>query len=61
MHAHAGVILDAVGDPIREYLRSRKDTIRCIVTMLTDDGEDAPASSLLAELGTVELGIEVGH
>ncbi|XP_024541138.1 anaphase-promoting complex subunit 2 isoform X1 [Selaginella moellendorffii] len=32
-----GVILEAVGEPIREYLRGRKDTIRCIVTMLTDD------------------------
>eukprot|EP00887_Chlorella_sp_A99_P005758 scaffold1.g5758.t1 len=54
----SGVILDTVGDPIREYLRSRKDTIRCIVTMLSDDGEDAAAASLLAELGTVDLGAE---
>ena len=55
----AGVILDAVGDPIREYLRSRKDTIRCIVTMLTDDGEDAAAESLFAELGNTEQAAEV--
>ena len=32
-----GVVLEAVGEPIKEYLRGRKDTIRCIVTMLTDD------------------------
>lgn len=32
-----GVVLEAVSEPIREYLRGRKDTIRCIVTMLTDD------------------------
>ncbi|CAA6665214.1 unnamed protein product [Spirodela intermedia] len=40
-----GVFLEAVGEPIREYLRRRKDTIKCIVTMLTD-GSD----SLLEEL-----------
>lgn len=49
----SGVILDAVGAPIREYLRGRKDAIRCIVTMLTDDGEDAAAQSLFAELAAV--------
>lgn len=32
----AHVFLEAVGEPIREYLRGRKDTIKCIVTMLTD-------------------------
>uniref|UniRef100_A0A0D9W6D7 Anaphase-promoting complex subunit 2 n=2 Tax=Leersia perrieri TaxID=77586 RepID=A0A0D9W6D7_9ORYZ len=31
-----GVFLEAVGEPIRDYLRCRKDTIKCIVTMLTD-------------------------
>lgn len=81
-----------MGDPIREYLRSRKasegwniiyhfilvllltnytrltaqqilslkDTIRCIVTMLTDDGEDPGGPSLLAELGAEEAAAEVG-
>lgn len=48
------VLLEAVGEDIREYLRSRRDTIRCIVTMLTDDsaGEDAegePAGESLFE------------
>lgn len=33
----AAVLLEAVAEDIREYLRSRRDTIRCIVTMLTDD------------------------
>lgn len=51
-----GVVLEAVGEPIKEYLRGRKDTIRCIVTMLTDDtggGSGALGSvgeSLLEEL-----------
>ncbi|KAK2381619.1 anaphase-promoting complex subunit [Trifolium repens] len=32
----AGVFLEAVGEPIRDYLRGRRDTIKCIVSMLTD-------------------------
>ncbi|XP_062161873.1 anaphase-promoting complex subunit 2-like [Alnus glutinosa] len=31
----AGVFHEAVGEPIRDYLRGRKDAIKCIVTMLT--------------------------
>lgn len=51
-----GVFLEAVGEPIRDYLRGRKDTIKCIVTMLTDgSGGNAGGSgntddSLLEEL-----------
>ncbi|MCO5567286.1 hypothetical protein L7F22_020976 [Adiantum nelumboides] len=61
---HTGVFLEAVGEPIREYLRSRKDTIRCIVTMLTEDTGASGANpvggvgeSLLEELsrGTTVL------
>lgn len=37
----AAVLLEAVAEDIREYLRSRRDTIRCIVTMLTDDSSGA--------------------
>ena len=37
----AAVLLEAVAEDIREYLRSRRDTIRCIVTMLTDDSAGA--------------------
>lgn len=36
----AGVSLAAVSTPIKEYLRGRKDTIRCVVTMLTEDSGD---------------------
>lgn len=52
----AGVFLEAVGEPIREYLRGRKDTIKCIVTMLTD-GTSGPGSvgdSLLEEINRDE-------
>nr|VDD12415.1 unnamed protein product [Brassica rapa] len=56
----AGVFLEAVAEPIRDYLRGRKDTTKCIVTMLTDgSGRNANGSgnhgdSLLEELMTDE-------
>ncbi|KAJ7953843.1 Anaphase promoting complex subunit 2 [Quillaja saponaria] len=56
----AGVFLEAVGEPIRDYLRGRKDTIKCIVTMLTDGtgGNSSisgnPGDSLLEELNRDE-------
>lgn len=34
-----GITLDIVSDPIRSYLASREDTIRCIVTTATEDTE----------------------
>ncbi|CAK0855371.1 unnamed protein product [Prorocentrum cordatum] len=39
-----GLLLEAVSDPIRAYLKRRKDTVRCIITALTED------SDLLLEL-----------
>lgn len=56
----AGVFLEAVGEPIREYLRGRKDTIKCIVTMLTDgtggnnNGPGNSGDSLLEEINRDE-------
>jgi anaphase-promoting complex subunit 2 len=32
------ILLDEVAGPVRHYLQGRKDTIRCIVSALTDDG-----------------------
>ena len=50
----AAVLLEAVAEDIREYLRSRRDTIRCIVTMLTDDSagtnSETEGESLFEEL-----------
>ncbi|CAK0784759.1 hypothetical protein CVIRNUC_007963 [Coccomyxa viridis] len=49
----AGILLNAVGRPIKAYLRSRKDTIRCIVASLTEEaegGESPHAESLAEEL-----------
>ncbi|KAI7840711.1 hypothetical protein COHA_005527 [Chlorella ohadii] len=54
----SGAILGAVSGPIRAYLRGRRDTIRCIVTSLTADEEDAAAQSLLAELDNTEAAAE---
>lgn len=34
-----GVILENVSDPVREYLRRRTDTVRCIVSEMTGDGD----------------------
>lgn len=31
----SGVVLDAVTQPVKTYLRARPDTIRCVVKMLT--------------------------
>ncbi|KAK9838770.1 hypothetical protein WJX74_003024 [Apatococcus lobatus] len=50
-----GVLLAAVGRPIKTYLQGRRDTIRCIVTALTDDTKDSETTlgneSLFDELG----------
>ncbi|KAI4373861.1 hypothetical protein MLD38_011927 [Melastoma candidum] len=59
-----GIFLEEVGEPIREYLRGRKDTIKCIVTMLTDgasgsaNGSVNAGDSLLEELNRDEEGQE---
>ncbi|XP_073050122.1 anaphase-promoting complex subunit 2 [Primulina eburnea] len=56
----AGVFLETVGEPIREYLRGRKDTVKCILTMLTDgtganpSGTGSTGDSLLEELNRDE-------
>lgn len=50
----SGLLLEAVSEPLRAYLRSRKDTIRCVVTLLTDASADGGAAgeglSLMEEL-----------
>lgn len=41
-------LLDAVTEPIHEYLRTRSDTIRCVVTSLTEDGPNDLAEELVS-------------
>ena len=47
MEGSSGELLHVVTKPIREYLRDREDTIRCIVTSLT---EEETGGELYAEL-----------
>lgn len=59
-----GVFLETVAEPVRDYLRGRKDTIKCIVTMLTDGSGGNPSGpringdSLLEELNRDPENIE---
>lgn len=46
----SGTVLDLVSGPLREYLRTRKDAIRCIVTMITGDDAEGEGPGFLAEL-----------
>ncbi|XP_071820254.1 anaphase-promoting complex subunit 2-like [Apostichopus japonicus] len=41
-----GVILELVCEPVRSYLRTRDDTVRCIVSSLTDEGNSDLADEL---------------
>ena len=53
----SGVLLDAVCDPVRKYLRRREDTVRCIVSDLTDKH-----SELAEELVRPQpLSVDEGH
>jgi anaphase-promoting complex subunit 2 len=45
----SGLILEAVSEPLRAYLRARRDTIRCVVTLLTE-GDAGGGDSLMEEL-----------
>lgn len=37
----SGLILQLVTEPVRKYLKSRSDTVRCIVTALTDEDHNS--------------------
>ncbi|XP_077986811.1 anaphase-promoting complex subunit 2-like [Glandiceps talaboti] len=43
----AGVILELVCEPVRKYLRTREDTVRCIVSSLTDESSSELADELI--------------
>ncbi|XP_029197808.2 anaphase-promoting complex subunit 2-like [Acropora millepora] len=56
-----GVILEHVCAPVRQYLRTREDTVRCIVTSLTDENSTELAEELMrgdartvSELGALD-------
>ncbi|XP_050297527.1 anaphase-promoting complex subunit 2 [Anthonomus grandis grandis] len=41
-----GLLLETVTYPIHQYLRSREDTVRCVVSSLTEDGPNELAEEL---------------
>ena len=61
----SGVVLEQVCDPVRAYLTTREDTVRCIVASLTDDSSNELADvcklllSVLCEL--VSLFVSLQH
>mmetsp|Transcript_10066 Transcript_10066/g.17694 ORF Transcript_10066/g.17694 Transcript_10066/m.17694 type:complete len:842 (-) Transcript_10066:19-2544(-) len=52
-----GVLLESISEPIKSYLRTREDTVRCIVTSLTDDQN----SELFEELGRSSDNKPIAH
>ncbi|XP_075228750.1 anaphase promoting complex subunit morula isoform X2 [Lycorma delicatula] len=42
-----GVLLETVTQPIRQYLRCRDDTVRCVITNLTEEGQSDLAEELV--------------
>lgn len=45
---NSGVLLEAITDPVRHYMHSRPDTVRCVASNLTDDGTTDLAEELAA-------------
>lgn len=33
-----GILLDMITEPVKQYMRSRTDTVRCVASALTEDG-----------------------
>ena len=42
-----GILLEMVGEPVKRYLRSRDDTVRCIVSSLTEDTNSELSDELI--------------
>lgn len=47
----SGVLLELVCEPVRKYLRTRDDTVRCIVQSLIDDSSNELAEELMKSEG----------
>lgn len=50
----SGVLLESITEPVKKYMRSRQDTVRCVATALTDDGPTDLAEELAASEAFVE-------
>ena len=55
-----GVLLQTVTEPVKEYLRSRSDTVRCVITGLTEEGP-SDLSEELAKSKTIKSKEESGE
>ena len=51
----SGVILQLVCDSVKKYLKKREDTVRCIITALTDE-----TSELIPELARTTVVVDDG-
>jgi len=53
------VLLEAVANPVKQYLQNRKDTVRCIVTSLTDEksGGDLYQELRMQDAKPLDLGV----
>lgn len=49
-----GVLLETITEPVKQYMRSRQDTVRCVASALTDDGP----TDLSEELARSEAYVE---
>lgn len=47
-----GLILQLVTEPVRQYLKSRDDTVRCIVTALTDEDHNSELNREMIKSGS---------
>ena len=47
----SGVLLEIVCDPVKRYLRTRDDTVRCIVTSLIDEHTNELTEELMKNEG----------
>ena len=50
----SGVLLEIVCEPVRKYLRTRDDTVRCIVQSLIDDNTNELAEELQRNEGKLD-------
>ncbi|CAD7078540.1 unnamed protein product [Hermetia illucens] len=54
----SGVLLETTTEPIKEYLRKRSDTVRCVITGLTEEGPTDLAEEL-AKSETLKENVDV--
>lgn len=51
---NTGVLLETITEPVKQYMRSRQDTVRCVASALTDDGPTDLAEELAKSEAYVE-------